>query len=140
MFDDPDAAEAAFYQAFQDADLEAMSRVWVEHDGAACIHPMGPRLQGRLAVMDSWQQIFGARKPMQVRLSHVHKTVQEDLAVHVLHENILVASSESGRENLVVATNVYQRTTDGWRMMLHHASLTPASMQQEVPSISKAVH
>ena len=40
-------AEQAFYAAFQKADLAEMMQVWADDDSIVCIHPMGPRLDGR---------------------------------------------------------------------------------------------
>jgi hypothetical protein len=48
------------------------------------------------------------------------------LSIHSLHENILVAGETKPRAP-VVATNVYLRTSSGWRMLVHHASPAPAA-------------
>ena len=66
---------------------------------------------------------------MRFRLSDAQHMTDESVAVHVLHENITI--SEKPKESVVLATNVYRRTADGWRMVLHHASLPPISEEED---------
>ena len=56
-FQTPDEAEAAFYKAFEQGDLEAMMAVWMDGE-IVCIHPMGTLLTGTQAVRTGWQQLF----------------------------------------------------------------------------------
>ncbi len=123
FFPTPQDAEAAFYQAFERADLDAMMAVWAEDDNVVCIHPTGPRLTGRSAVEDSWRRIFQGGSRMQFHISHTHYTHDGTLAIHVVHESIIL--QEDHRRPVLVATNAYHRTANGWRMILHHASQTP---------------
>ena len=58
LFPTPEDAEAAFYDAFERADLAAMMAVWAEADDVVCVHPSGPRLVGFEAVREGWAQIF----------------------------------------------------------------------------------
>ena len=43
-------------------------------------------------------------------------------AVHHLVERITVADAQGRRSAWVLATNVYVKTAQGWRMVAHHAS------------------
>ena len=125
-FPTPQDAEAAFYEALERADLEAMMQVWAEDEELVCIHPTGARLTGYEQVRESWSQIFNSRQRLQVHLSnqvYVHGMM---LSIHSLHENILVAGEAQPRAP-VVATNVYLRTSNGWRMLVHHASPAPSA-------------
>jgi ketosteroid isomerase-like protein len=56
-------AERAFYAAFRQANLEEMMQVWADDDSIMCIHPMGPRLDGRAAVTRSWSRSSPAVRP-----------------------------------------------------------------------------
>ena len=114
-------AERAFYDAFQQANLEQMMRVWADDDSIMCIHPMGTRLEGRAEVARSWEQIFADGVRMRFELSEVSCTVSGDLAVHCVYENIDHGPG-FGQRSLVLATNVYVSTAQGWRMLLHHGS------------------
>ncbi len=134
-FPTPQDAEAAFYEALESADLEAMMQVWSEDEDISCVHPGGPRLTGQAQVRDTWAQIFKSGQRLQVHLSDQLILAGTLFAVHSLHENILVRSGEGeGTQTVVVATNVYQRAGQGWRMVLHHGSHSPAPVvRREVP-------
>jgi ketosteroid isomerase-like protein len=112
-------AEQAFYEAFRAGDLDAMRAVWAGHDSIHCIHPRGELLLGRDAVMDSWRQIL-AGGPVRVVAEPVSSSVGANLAVHLVTEQLL---DEAGRvAGVVLATNVYELTGEGWRMLSHHAA------------------
>jgi ketosteroid isomerase-like protein len=114
-------AERAFYDAFQRADLDEMMKVWADEDTIICIHPMGARLDGREAVARSWEQLFAGSAPMRFELTEVSCTLNGDLAVHCVTENI-DHGAQLGQRSLVLATNIYQSTGQGWRILVHHAS------------------
>jgi len=126
-FPTPQDAEAAFYAALERADLEAMMEVWSDDEEVSCIHPDCPRLTGFAQVRENWAQIFDSGQRLQVHLSDQVIIAGMLFAVHSLHENILVRSGEgAGSRSIVIATNVYQRSGEGWRMLLHHGSPGPA--------------
>ena len=56
-----------------------------------------------------------------------------DCAVHNVVERIAITSAEGQRQGFVIATNVYVRATQGWRMVAHHAS---PGTGDEVPEIA----
>lgn len=114
-------AERAFYDAFERADVDDMMTVWADEDAIVCIHPMGPRHQGRDAVARSWQQIFAGGAGMRFDLSEISTSADDSLAVHCVYENIS-HGEQIGQRSRVLATNIYKRTDRGWRMLVHHAS------------------
>ena len=132
MFHTSQEAEAAFYAAFEAADLGRMMDVWDDDDNIVCVHPMGPRLEGRRPVAESWQRIFSSGVAMRFRLGDARYIPGQDLAVHMVHESI-TATDRQG-ESTVIATNVYRRTSEGWRMILHHASPAPV-LEQAAPQV-----
>jgi len=117
-------AEAACYEALERADLEAMMEVWAEDEEIACVHPGGARLSGTDAIRESFRQLFAAGTRMRVRLSNQTQLNAMMVSIHSVHENIVVAGETKAR-GVIVATNVYQRSAAGWRMVLHHASPAP---------------
>ncbi len=127
-FPTPQDAEAAFYEALEAGDLEAMMEVWAEDEDIVCVHPGGPRLAGYDEVRASWAQIFGSGQRLSVRVSNQVVLSGMMLAVHSVHENILVQGETRPRAP-VAATNVYLRTGNGWRMILHHGSPAPQAPQ-----------
>jgi ketosteroid isomerase-like protein len=124
VYDSPEAAEMAFYSAFEDADLEGMMAVWARQAEIECIHPFGERLQGATSIRKSWQQLFSNGKQLRFQLDQISSTTDAKLAVHVLYENITAAGNT---RHQAIATNVYRCGLSGWHMILHHAS--PASTQ-----------
>ena len=133
----PQDAEAAFYDALQRADLEAMMEVWSEDAEVSCVTPGGVRLTGYEQVRENWAQMFKSGQRLQVHLSDQVIVTGMMFSLHSLHENILVPGAQGGvggARSVVVATNVYLRSAGGWRMLLHHASHAPApAVRRDAP-------
>lgn len=121
LFATPTEAEDAFYDAFSRADIAAMMQVWHGDELITCIHPAGPRLQGTQAVRQSWQQIFASGEKLQFHIVRHQCTQTANLAIHMISEQIQSPTNTSILAE-VIATNIYELTTAGWRMILHHAS------------------
>lgn len=136
----PQAAEAAFYAALEQADVDAMMAVWAMDEDIACVHPMGPRLTGRHAVAEGWRRIFRGGPSMRFRASDVRMHQSDGLSVHTMHENILLPGREAEGESLVIATNVYRLTDRGWRLILHHASPAPSRSRDDGPETPRVMH
>ena len=130
LFTTAQDAEAAFYEALEKGDLEAMMAVWADDDDIVCVHPGGMRLAGVEQVRESWRQIFSGGSTLRFRLHQLRALAGMTLAVHSVYEQIAVAG-ESQSRHPVVATNIYMRTENGWRMVAHHASPAPASPDGE---------
>ncbi len=116
-----DDVEAAFYQALQRGDIEALMACWADEDDAFCIHPGGPRLVGPAAIRASFEQIF-ANGAVHATPVHLRKVDSLTSSVHSLLERIEVLTDEGMRHAFVLATNIYHQTAQGWRMVAHHAS------------------
>lgn len=124
----PEQAEDAFYAALESADLEAMMAVWSDDENIVCIHPHGPRLSGTQEVRNSWRQILENSPPMSFRVDGLNSVCNEELAIRFVNEHIHINANVEP-EFTILATNVFQRTVDGWRLILHHASPTPEALQ-----------
>lgn len=121
LYPTPDDAENAFYDAFERGDLAAMMAVWAESDSVVCVHPRGPRLVGFDAVRDSWTQIFaGGNTQLRIRATEVQRFDGQGVAVHALVETLSAPGQQPTQS--VSATNVYELTDGGWRMVVHHAT------------------
>lgn len=118
-------AEAAFYAAFQRADLDAMMQVWDDDESIECIHPLDERLRGRGAVRAGWQRMFVEGPKLEFELSEQSYFADSALAVHTVTEYVRFAGSTEAPTSRVLTTNVYKRTAQGWRMVLHHAAPAP---------------
>jgi uncharacterized protein (TIGR02246 family) len=118
----PDAVESAFYAAFAATDLDAMARVWVD-EGAVCVHPGGAVLLGKEAVMQSWAEILTGATPPRIEHRLIQHITGSDLEIHLVEERIQPGGEAAATPSLVIATNVYARGDQGWRLRVHHASL-----------------
>ncbi|MCG6895834.1 MAG: nuclear transport factor 2 family protein [Thiocapsa sp.] len=118
----PDEAETAYYTAFAATDVALMGEVWTETAAAVCVHPGGDLLSGRAEVLRSWADILNGAQLPEVRYRVLQRMTSDQLAVHLVEELIRPSHSRDA-PNRVLATNVYHRATDGWRMVAHHASL-----------------
>jgi len=133
MFASPDAAESAFYAAFEAADPAAMMAVWADDAvGVECVHPMSTRLISRSEVESSWRGIFSNGSSLHFEISDVRRMEIGDLSVHIVHENIRYGPGASQRSR-VIATNVYRNTEKGWLMVLHHGSPGAVSAEPATP-------
>ena len=121
VFTTPQDAESAFYEAFEKADLDAMMDVWSDDEEIVCVHPGGPRLAGTEQIREAWRQIFAAGQTLRFQLRHQQAFNGMTLVVHSVYEQITSAGEARARQP-VIATNIYMRTENGWRMIVHHAS------------------
>jgi ketosteroid isomerase-like protein len=128
----PEAAEKAFYAAFEGGDLMAMMQVWADTPEVCCIHPMGKALRGLAAVREGWAGIFSSGLRLHFVLEPLQWQPTDDLAISVVLERIQVAGEKKPRPPMV-ATNVYRRTALGWRMVLHHASPAVVEVAKDMP-------
>ncbi|MER6160601.1 nuclear transport factor 2 family protein [Streptomyces sp. NPDC001868] len=138
-------ANRAFYEAMEQGDFETLASLWLTpaevgvdeeyHDPAetgviSCVHPGWPVLTGRGEVLRSYALIMANTEYIQFFLTDVHVSVTGDTALVTCTENILSGgpapdgSDELGPlvGQLVVATNVFRRTADGWKLWSHHGS------------------
>lgn len=134
IFTSPQEAEAAFYEALERGDLEAMMNVWSEDEEIVCVHPGGPRLNGYALVREGWRHIFEGGTRLKVQLLALSTVHAPFTAMHSVIEQITVI----GQKHLaapVVATNVYIRGALGWRMIVHHSSPVPPSSIGDAPNV-----
>lgn len=134
IFTSPQEVEAAFYQALERGDLDAMMNVWSEDEEIVCVHPGGPRLNGYALVREGWRHIFEGGTRLKVQLLALSTVHAPFTAVHSVIEQISVI----GQKHLaapVVATNVYIRGALGWRMIVHHSSPVPPSSIGDAPQV-----
>jgi uncharacterized protein (TIGR02246 family) len=117
----PEDIEAQFYEALQQADLDRLMAVWADDDDVVCVHPGGPRVIGPAAIRASFEAIF-ANGGIPVEPEQVHRLHSIGSAVHHLVQRVRVITDEGEQTAWVLATNVYIKTAQGWRMVAHHAS------------------
>lgn len=127
----PDDIEQSFYEALHNADIEQLMACWAEEDEIVCVHPGGPRLIGPAAIRAAFENLF-ANGGVQAHPERVHKIESMACAVHHLVERVELLASQGVKQAFVIATNVYQKTPQGWRMVAHHTSPGKADDAQDV--------
>ncbi|MFI7006118.1 nuclear transport factor 2 family protein [Streptomyces sp. NPDC050145] len=150
-----DDANRAFYEALERGDFEELTSLWLapedvayaedadpddaEDTSISCVHPGWPVLTGRGEVLRSYALIMANTEYIQFFLTDLHISVVADTALVTCTENILSGGpAPKGGEELgplvgqrVVATNVFRRTRDGWKLWSHHASPVLADSDDE---------
>ena len=112
------AANAAFYDAFEAADLDAMSDCWEHSDRVVCTHPGWSTLYGWAKVAASYYAIFANPSRQQVILTEPHVTRAGDTAWMAVDENLLGPAMG----HTVAALNVFVLVEGSWKIVVHHAS------------------
>ncbi|MHB1213511.1 MAG: YybH family protein [Thiobacillus sp.] len=120
-FPTPESAESAFYAAFEARNLDAMMAVWAGSDSVACIHPLAAPLNGRVAVAAGWRSMFEAAGQFRVQVELAHELREAGQVIRIVREYLVIGQETEPRPP-ILATNVYRKEADGWRMLLHHAS------------------
>jgi ketosteroid isomerase-like protein len=121
-----EAANTAFYEAFESGDLDAMQELWLDDEETLCVHPGALPVRGTPAINRSWALIMANTPYIQFFLTDVEVSVLEATASVTCTENVLTADETTGPDSFggakAVATNVFVRTDAGWRLWIHHAS------------------
>jgi ketosteroid isomerase-like protein len=112
----------AFYKAFESLDVTAMDRIWAHQEYITCVHPGWSIRVGWPAVRDSWVVIFNNTFSMDFQLTELQVQVAQDIAWVICAENITSRVGETTQNSRVVATNLYERIGDGWKIIHHHGS------------------
>jgi len=129
-------ANTRFYETLERGDFEELSSLWLDED-VSCIHPGWPVLTGRGEVLRSYALIMANTDYIQFFLTDVKVSLAGDTALVTCTENILSGGPAEEGElgplvgQLVVATNVFRRTSDGWKIWSHHGSPVLAESDEE---------
>ncbi|MDO8699310.1 MAG: nuclear transport factor 2 family protein [Rhodoferax sp.] len=136
----PDDVEAAFYDAMQSADIEKLMACWADEDDIVCIHPGGPRVVGLGAIRAAFDAMFAHGGSIHARPESIRRVDSLASAVHHVLEKVEVMTSEGPSMAYVLATNVYHKTAQGWRMVVHHASPGSHGEAQEIHHVAQVLH
>ena len=134
-----DDIEAAFYDALQSANIDKLMACWADEDEIVCIHPGGPRVVGVAAIRATFEAMF-ANGSIRAWPERVRKIDSMASCVHNLVERVEVATPEGPRNAWVIATNIYHKTAQGWRMVAHHASPGTEGDIEEISLSTQVLH
>jgi ketosteroid isomerase-like protein len=126
--------EAAYYDAINHADIDALMALWADDEEIVCIHPGAPRLVGHAAIRAAWEALF-ERGGLHIRPVQLHAVHNMMTVVHSVIEEV-TRNSGDGQDMHILATNVFLKTPHGWRLAMHHASVAPGKAPEEQHSAS----
>lgn len=135
----PDDAEAQLYEALQAGDIDKLMATWADDDDIACVHPGGVRLVGAGPIRASFEAMF-ANGSIDVRPLQVRCADGNGFSIHHVVEQVRINSESGPQTVLVLVTNVYAKTPQGWRLLLHHASPASKGEVQEVVESPSTLH
>ena len=135
----PEDIEQQFYEALQHAELDRLMDIWADEDEVSCVHPGGPRVVGLAAIRAAFETVF-QQGPIAVTPERVRRLHTGDTAIHQVLERVQVEGADGLQSAWVIATNVYLKTSQGWRMVLHHASPGTGHDIQEVVQEPTILH
>lgn len=123
--------ETAFYDAIGRADIDGLMALWADDEEIVCIHPGAPRLVGHASIRAAWESIF-EQGGVHIRPVQRHVTQNVMTSVHNIIEEVHRAVSRQ-QDVHILATNVYMKTPQGWRIVSHHASVVPGEAPPDIP-------
>ena len=110
-------ANEAFYAAFAGADMDAMSAIWAGDAAVSVIHPGGDLVSGRGPVLESWQAILSGEDSFDIEMRGASARCLNNVGIVVCYERV-------GGHNLI-ATNLFARYGDTWRIVHHQSGPSP---------------
>ncbi len=122
--DEPFAALAGFYRAFNGRDLALMEQNWDIGEDVSMDNPLGGIRRGWAEIRTVYERIFGAQASVRVEF--------HDYTLHRIGDVFLAVGRERGRLerpgrvvlDLAIRTSrVFRRADNAWRQFHHHGSI-----------------
>jgi ketosteroid isomerase-like protein len=135
----PDEIEQQFYEALQRGDIERLMSVWSDDEEISCVHPGGPRVVGAGAIRAAFESIFG-NGAVNAQPEKVRRVQSHSCSVHSVLEHVRIMTAEGPQSAWVVATNVYVKGAQGWRLVAHHASPGSPREVQDIVEAASVLH
>jgi ketosteroid isomerase-like protein len=129
--DEVRAASAQFYAALNrmaNGDASQLSDIWSHSAGVTTMHPIGGREAGWDKVRGSFEQVAQIASAGRIRLDDQVITVVGDLAYELGYERgaATFAGQQVSLDHRV--TNIYRREAGHWKIVHHHADVSPAML------------
>ena len=119
------AANEEFYRAFAGRNLPAMDEIWAKRTPIACIHPGWGPLVERDKVMGSWAEILGSPNAPRITCHGAKAFLYGETAFVICFEAVQGA--------FLIATNIFAREDDRWRLVHHQAGPTNEAPRETKP-------
>jgi ketosteroid isomerase-like protein len=136
----PDDIEIAFYDAMRSGALDKLMACWADEDDIVCIHPGGPRLLGAATIRASFESMFSNGSGIPASPAQIRRVDSLASAVHHVLEQVEVMTPGGLVQAYVISTNVYHKTPQGWRLVVHHARTGMPDEAQALAQGTKVLH
>lgn len=133
----PEEVETRFFEALQKGDIDQLMACWADEDEITCIHPGGPRLLGAQAIRASFEALF-AQREWRVRVEDARRVQTLGGAVHTFVLRLAIDLPDGPRAAHLAATQAYQKSPQGWRLVAHHASFAPLPAEPSEHAVAPA--
>jgi ketosteroid isomerase-like protein len=135
------AANQAFYRAFEQKDLDALGSIWLKGENCVCIHPGRPPLKGWDSIAASWREIFDNTESIQLTTETISAGASGNIAYVVLLEKLSQLIQGRSVDVQSIATNVFARTPEAWRLVHRHGSpVLPMVSPDQPPPGQRPMH
>ncbi len=124
------AAIETFYYAFNQGDLETISKIWLNHELIQLNNPLGGILRGITSISEMYNRIFHGQARVWVELT--------DIILYFSAETAIFAGREIGQftvngESLDLQIRTtrffgYSKTVGRWLQIHHHGSIDDAEL------------
>lgn len=122
-------ANRNFYRAFMQRDAAAMEELWASTVPVACLHPGQPALFDRGAIMASWKAIMrNPSSPSEIRVVEDSVVVRGRMALVVCREVLPGAH--------LMATNMFVREGDAWKIAHHQSAVAPPPAERPAQPVA----
>lgn len=125
------AASETFYSALNRmaaGESGTMSGIWSHGAQASAFHPIGGRDVGWEKISDSFEQVANVGTGGEIKLTDQVIQIAGDMACEAGTEKGYLSLSGLRASIDQRVTNVYRREGGNWKMIHHHADLSPAMM------------
>ena len=112
-------ANEAFYRAFADKDPDAMEKLWSDTVPVCCLHPGWGPVFDRDAIVKSWAAILKNPESPEIRCQEPKVQIYGDVASVICFEELPGGT--------LIATNVFHREGNLWKIIHHQAGPTSAA-------------
>jgi hypothetical protein len=128
--DDLRRANERFYLALESLDMAAMEDLWLHESWVQCIHPGWEAIVGWVGIRRSFEEIFENTRWLRVTPTAVREVLLPGVGIVSCAENITLGAEGDLDLAVAHATNLFQMTHAGFKMIVHHASSAPVRVTQ----------
>jgi len=120
---EPMAALIEFYRAFNNADLELMSKNWGQGDEASMSNPLGGVKRGWDSIKEVYSNIFNGKANVYVEFYDYSIHVSETMFCAVGRERGFIQLGEQKIELAIRTSRTYRMEQGRWHQIHHHGSI-----------------